>query len=217
MAVFSQNWFEFHAQKNFEKLLEVVDFTHPINYLEIGCYEGNCHKWIWDKALSKNSESRSTVIDPFEVSKTHSNAYGNFTNNLKQYLDKITIQKGFSDDILPILKKNSYDIIYIDGDHSAEAAFKDGVNSFPLLKVGGIMIFDDYLWTKLGNNGDDIGNYNSPFTGINCFLHEYKNKVKILDNFVPPIKQVTVDMLLQNKNNFRDLYNYQILLQKISN
>jgi len=86
-----------------------------------------------------------------------------------------------------------------------------------LLKVGGIMIFDDYLWTNLGNDGECIGNFGSPFTGINCFLHEYKNKVNILDDFVPPIKQVTIDILCQNKNNFRDLYNYQILLQKISN
>ena len=158
-------------------------------------------------------------MDPFENSKTHGNAYDSFTNNLNQYLPKINIQRGFSDDILPTLQNDSYDVIYIDGDHSAEAAFKDGVNSFPLLKVGGIMVFDDYLWTNLHDVnciGHSIGNYNSPLTGVNCFLHQYKNKVQLLDNFVPPIKQVTVHDLLQNGENFRDLYNYQVLLRKIS-
>ena len=46
----------------------------------------------------------------------------------------------------------SYDIVYIDGWHSAFGAMADGVMSWPLLKVGGVMIFDDYLWVppKLG-------------------------------------------------------------------
>jgi hypothetical protein len=42
--------------------------------------------------------------------------------------------------------------LYIDGWHSAFGALADGVMSWPLLNVGGVMIFDDYLWVppKLG-------------------------------------------------------------------
>jgi hypothetical protein len=33
-----------------------------------------------------------------------------------------------------------------DGSHRARDVLEDAVLSWPLLKVGGIMLFDDYLW-----------------------------------------------------------------------
>jgi hypothetical protein len=219
MSIFSQNWFESLGMKNFEKLKEIIDTNKPINYLEIGCFEGNCHKWMYENILL-HPNSKSTVVDPFEKSLTHSDSHDIFKNNLTSHLDKITINKGYSDDILPLLEKESYDIIYVDGDHTAEAAFKDGVNSFPLLKEGGIMIFDDYLWHGLSSAiiENNIGNWNNPCTGVNCFLFQYKDKIELLDNFQPPIKQVSVRDLYNN-NDYQSHYicnfNYQIILRKI--
>jgi predicted O-methyltransferase YrrM len=37
-----------------------------------------------------------------------------------------------------------YDLIYVDGSHAAHAALEDLVLSWPLLKAGGLLIFDDY-------------------------------------------------------------------------
>jgi len=167
------------------------------------------------------------VVDPFENSLTHGDSYNTFKINLNNYLDKITILKGFSDDVLPNLEKESFDIIYIDGDHTAEAAFKDGVNSFPLLKKGGIMIFDDYLWVGLTGinwyNSDlpgynNIGNWDNPCTGVNCFLFIFKEKVKLLENFTPPFKVISTRELYTNNDyqlNFTNKHNYQIFVKKI--
>ena len=55
---------------------------------------------------------------------------------------------GYSQNELKKLNKNYYDFIYIDGDHTNEGVFIDSVLSFPLLKNGGIIIFDDYLWSS---------------------------------------------------------------------
>jgi predicted O-methyltransferase YrrM len=220
MSNFSQNWFEGLAQNNFETLKEIIDTSKPINFLEIGCFEGNCHKWMYENILV-NPISRSTVIDPFEKSLTHPDSYSSFKNNLSDNLDKITIFKGYSDDILPLLEKESFDIIYIDGDHTAEAAFKDGINCFPLLKKGGIMIFDDYLWCGLiGGEGsyNNIGNWNNPCTGVNCFLFMFKEQVELLDNFTPPFKVISTRNLYHNidyQTNYSNKFNYQIFLKKI--
>ena len=56
--------------------------------------------------------------------------------------------KGFSDVLLPnlISTKKQYDIIFIDGNHTAPYVLSDAIMSWKLLKVNGIMIFDDYLW-----------------------------------------------------------------------
>ena len=59
---------------------------------------------------------------------------------------------------------------------SPEQAYKDGCNSFKLLKSGGLMVFDDYLidYTLV----PEYAHYGSPKEGINKFLNEYSNKIK---------------------------------------
>lgn len=39
-----------------------------------------------------------------------------------------------------------YDFIYIDGSHVAKDVMTDACMAWPLLKSGGIIVFDDYLW-----------------------------------------------------------------------
>ena len=219
--MYTQNWFEQLAQKNFETLKNIIKVNDKINFLEIGCFEGNCHKWIYENILV-NPESKSTVIDPFEQSNTHPNAYNTFVNNLENYLNRITIKKGFSDNVLPSLEKESFDIIYIDGDHSTAGVFKDAVNSIPLLKKGGIMIFDDYLWGGIDGfyrgGSLSIGNTGHPLLGINLFLFAYKEQFEIMSGFNPPCAILDLDKLRCDENYRNELsnkYNYQIFIKKL--
>jgi predicted O-methyltransferase YrrM len=66
-----------------------------------------------------------------------------------------------------------YDIIYIDGDHHSHSVLEDAILSWPLLKKGGIMIFDDYMW-------NDIKSIDSPHIGINSFITCYRGMLDIL-------------------------------------
>jgi hypothetical protein len=45
-----------------------------------------------------------------------------------------------------ITQGRRYDFIYVDGSHDADAVLTDACMCFGLLKPGGIMLFDDYLW-----------------------------------------------------------------------
>jgi predicted O-methyltransferase YrrM len=220
--MFSQNWFEGLAKKNFEFLKSIIDINSPINYLEIGCFEGNCHLWMYENIL-KNPESKSVVIDPFEKSLTHPDSYEIFKKNLINYSYNISINKGFSDDILPTLQKDSFDIIYIDGDHSAEAAYNDGINSIDLLKSGGILIFDDYLWIGLTLphsgwlNEHLIGGDLNPCKGINKFIEECGDKFEIIDGFSPPCQVIDIEKLYNDEEyacNYQNIFNYQMFLRK---
>lgn len=50
--MFSQHWFEeLNGQKNFSCLKNLFDYQKPINFLEIGCFEGNCHLWMYQNLL----------------------------------------------------------------------------------------------------------------------------------------------------------------------
>ena len=217
---FSQNWFEVLALKNFETFKKLIDFTKPINFLEIGCFEGNCHKWMYENILL-NQHSKSTVIDPFEKSLTHPDSYETFRSNLNNYLNRIIIHKGFSDDVLPLLETESFDIIYVDGDHSALAAYNDGVNSFPLLKSGGILIFDDYLWIGTNNvelqDDSKIGGEGNPCKGVNKFVKEYEANIKLMEGFTPPCNIIDIKRLYSDethRSNYINTFNYQIFCIK---
>jgi predicted O-methyltransferase YrrM len=71
-------------------------------------------------------------------------------------------------------KNNTYDFIYIDADHVASSVLSDAELSWPLLKAGGIMSFDDYSW------GDEKPAHLRPRTAILSFVEKYKNQIETM-------------------------------------
>ena len=84
--------------------------------------------------------------------------------------DKISVNRGFSNEELPKLQDDYFDIIYIDGNHEPEYVLEDAVLAFRKLKQDGIMIFDDYGW-----GGPDLTQ-----RGIDGFLSGYHKRITIL-------------------------------------
>jgi hypothetical protein len=72
-------------------------------------------------------------------------AYNIFLHNVSTLPKSILCQhlKGQSEGILPMLKNEQFDIIFIDADHTYEPVKKDILNSIPLLNDGGIICGDD--------------------------------------------------------------------------
>ena len=70
-----------------------------------------------------------------------------------------------------------FDFIYIDGDHTSNGVYEDAILSFPLLKQGGIMAFDDYLWKHDSKNPEL-----EPKMGIDKFLKDNEKEVKVIVN-----------------------------------
>ena len=232
MSFFTNTWFETLAKKNFDNVKKYLTKDNKelpaINYLEIGCYQGNCHLYMYENILT-HPDCKSTVIEPFgggTGSSQHENAYEIFVNNLKDHLHKIHICCGLSNNYLHTLEPNTYDIVYIDGDHSSIQTYLDGINSWSLLKKGGIMIFDDYLWhgfgITLGNLywGMRIGEYNHPAAGINRFLEEKKGEYFLFgkkEGFDTECKILDLNRLgdPDYASHFIANFNYQIWIKKI--
>tara|TARA_Y100000593_G_scaffold2656_1_gene5367 strand:- start:1062 stop:1550 length:489 start_codon:yes stop_codon:yes gene_type:complete len=60
------------------------------------------------------------------------------------YSGAVVFHDGSSHDILPSLElENHFDAIYVDGDHSYEGGLNDLNNVLPLVKPGGVILFDD--------------------------------------------------------------------------
>ena len=149
-----------------------------LNYLEIGPFEGRSFYWMMDNILTHPS-SKATAIDVFETSTSQyyiTDFEKRFRKNAKisGRNKDITIIKGYSQVELRPLPLKSFDVIYIDGSHAAEDVMADVVLSWGLLKVGGMMIFDDFRWHE------DWPFFLRPAFSINAFLSAYDKEIEVV-------------------------------------
>lgn len=114
-----------------------------IHFLDIGSFEGRSSLWFLENILTDPTSS-ITCVDSF----SRKGGEPRFDHNIgvSGFSKQVTKIKGKSEDVLPTLKKQSFDIIYIDGCHKPLNVLMDAVLSWLLLKPGGIIIFDDYAW-----------------------------------------------------------------------
>lgn len=148
------NWFlQGGAQHNFAKYLpELLD--RPISALQVGAYTGDATVWLFENLLSRNENSSLVDVDTWGGSdepehkamdwQSVESVYDSKTNH---YLEsgKLCKVKSTSDEFFDT-NEATYDFIYIDGDHTAAAVLKDGVNAVKFINPKGILAFDDYMW-----------------------------------------------------------------------
>jgi predicted O-methyltransferase YrrM len=84
-----------------------------------------------------------------------------------------------------------FDLIYIDGSHQAPDVLSDAVLAFQLLRVGGIMIFDDYLWRLEPDGRQDP--LNMPKPAIDSFINIFQRKLRVISGL--PIWQLYIERM----------------------
>jgi hypothetical protein len=171
------NWFD--SQKyNFENHLTKFKGKPNLKFLQVGAYTGDASDWLLTSILLDPS-STLTDIDTWQGSDEREHkamdfnaVYGIYLNRMDKYENVMSI-KGDSSYVLPNLKEK-YDFIYIDGDHTEKAVYRDATNAWPLLKAEGILAFDDYLW------GQDVHPSLRPMLAIDRFLEEKQGEYVLL-------------------------------------
>ena len=162
---------------NLNFLTNNLDNTNNTNnMLEIGSYEGRSAIFF----LKKFSKGQITCVDTWCGSDEHDNKEfinieKNFDLNTNYFL-KINRLKKFKMTSNEFFKINSdkFDLIYVDGDHSAKQVFKDINNSWNILNKGGCLILDDYMWWYY----NDLKK--NPSTPINKFILNNINEINYL-------------------------------------
>ena len=198
---FTSNWFEINGKQVWDSLIPQVK---PSKVLEIGSYEGESTCYIinfledkknaelhcidtWDGAI----EQKNREVDMLEVERRFDH-----NTNLALSKSKNSINfnklKGKSDIILSKLliekKENYFDFVYVDGSHQATDVLFDAVMAFKLVRVGGVIAFDDYIWFERNlPQGKDLNRCPKP--AIDAFINIYYNKVNIIQ---APLKQIYV-------------------------
>jgi len=121
-------------------LAKYVDLTQG-HYLEIGSMCG-----IIAMSLAEKYPDRNFVcVDAFlQGHATIAGEKETFLRNLREHnLKNVTLIEGDSLKVVPTLKQ-TFDVIFIDGNHAYEYVLGDALNSWRVLSPGGFLIFHDY-------------------------------------------------------------------------
>jgi hypothetical protein len=177
------NWFlQGGAQHNFAKYLpELLD--RPISALQVGAYTGDATVWLFENLLSRNENSSLVDVDTWGGSdepehkamdwQSVESVYDSKTNH---YLEsgKLCKVKSTSDEFFDT-NEATYDFIYIDGDHTAAAVLKDGVNAVKFINPKGILAFDDYMWRSGRGASYD------PYPSIDAIMTAFQSDFEIME------------------------------------
>lgn len=150
--------------------------------LEIGSYEGQSSVWIIENMLTKIGTL--ICVDTWEGGEDHQGidfkaVEDRFEANIKkakQGDQKIYKVKGKSVSGLAtcITGQYAFDFIYIDGSHIAKDVLTDACMAWPMLKKGGLMVFDDYMW------GDTRDILHRPKLAIDAFVNIFAEELQLV-------------------------------------
>jgi len=178
---FTQDWFS-HNIPNFEIIK--ANLSECKSILEIGCFEGRATCWMLENMLSLDGDI--VCVDTFKGSEEHTQIELSDVYKLWQYnVDAsrgedqcVACYIGTSYEMLGrlISEEQRFDFIYIDGSHTASDVMTDACMAWGLLKHGGIMLFDDYVWE------DAPGILHRPKLGVDYFttLFSEQNQLVLL-------------------------------------
>ena len=152
----------------------------PARGLEIGTFKGESAVWMCQNIFT-GPDAEYLCIDPFTGNKEHEVGHIDCSNLEAEAraalapFPKCKIIKGYShDELMQSFDCERFDFIYIDGSHYAGDVMFDSFLAFKLLKIGGILCWDDYLWNVFMEPLD------RPKMAIDTFLAMWGWKLEVI-------------------------------------
>jgi predicted O-methyltransferase YrrM len=194
---FTQDWFSRSIPSWTLILNKLSERTTHLRILEVGVFEGRSTCWLLQNHC-KTPESSIVAIDSFQGGIEHQGMElgtlrKRFEANIATVASpaQVEILEGFS---LPQLAKliaegyQRFDFISIDASHQAPDVLGDAVLGFELLKPGGVMAFDDYIWSPMRPGTENP--LLLPKAAIDAFTTLFSQKIRIIPNL--PLYQLYI-------------------------
>lgn len=182
---FTKDWFS-NAVQIWEQIFAQLPEKKML--LEVGSYEGRSSCWLVENALEDGGVLY--CLDTWEGGEEHKAAGDNMGSVRERFESNITeIRKQFPLRSVMSVAGESYvslasfiasgssgkfDFIYIDGSHQAADVLADACMAFGLLKIGGVMVFDDYLWSP------QIDLIRRPKAAIDAFVNLFCERLLVI-------------------------------------
>ena len=188
MQRFTEDWFTPHIPHWERLFFGELGWSPetPLRVVEIGSFEGRSTLWFLDRLL-RHPDSRITCIDTFEGGAEHvetqtAGLHERFLSNLTAsgHAEKAEVLRMPSFDGLSRLlaRGDRVDLVYVDGSHEAPDVLADLVLAFRLLAEGGVILCDDYLWSREETAQADV--LGCPKLAIDAFTNIHRRQIEFL-------------------------------------
>lgn len=173
---FKHDWFTANVPYWLDIFQEQGLRDRPIRALEIGSFEGLSACFT----LQQLPQAHLTCVDTWDGSDeltalAFDSVEQAFDRHVEPWRERVTKRKSPSLRYLANLDAaEKFDLIYVDGSHHADDVMVDALLAFEHLKVGGVMILDDYLWRYYPRPSED------PARAINSFLRLCEGRLRLI-------------------------------------
>jgi predicted O-methyltransferase YrrM len=199
---FSNTWFD----QNIPVWDALLPRFAPKRVLEIGSYEGRSASYLIEK-FGPSQPLELHCVDTWEGGIEHDRAgmstvEARFDKNIQTALRKVgnpqVVVKKHKKlsylalaELITVERKGTFDVLYVDGSHQAPHVLTDAVMGFHLVRSGGLMIFDDYIWSMEEMGKQDM--FNMPKMAIDAFVNVFTRKAVVVRG--APVYQLYVTKL----------------------
>lgn len=185
---YTQDWFSGYIPIWNELLAQIK----PSKILEIGSFEGRSTCYVIETSGALQ-DLEVHCVDTWEGGAEHAGlevpaVEQRFRRNTSRAIASVThrvnlvVHKKPSNlalvELISAGHVSSFDLIYVDGSHQAPDVLSDAVLSFRLVRKGGLIVFDDYLWSMEPPGKQDL--LNMPKPAIDSFVNIYQRKLRVL-------------------------------------
>ena len=178
---FTHDWTQFLTQ-SLSNLFPQIP-SKPMKVVEVGSFEGLGTRILFDRLVSHHPDSRLYCIDPWQdvyvpgeplkfadIDGLFVGQFARFLQNTTNLGPNVVPLRGTSNQVLPMFTER-LDFAYVDGDHSPHQIYQDGNMLLPLMRKGGIILFDDYPWIHKGERCSD---------GIDRWIQDNRDNVDVI-------------------------------------
>ena len=202
---FTNSWFEDH-RRIWDDLIQSL---LPSKILEVGSFEGRSTCYLID-TLASQEPLLVHCVDTWQGGVEHqsggqmesdmSAVEVRFRRNIELAISRspcsvnLIVDKARSSVALAklIVDGNSdFDLIYVDGSHNATDVLMDALMCFQLLRVGGVMVFDDYIWHE--GLPVEVDPLRCPKIAIDAFTTIFARKLRLIP--ATSIRQIYIEKL----------------------
>ncbi|KAK9810321.1 hypothetical protein WJX72_008612 [[Myrmecia] bisecta] len=198
MVSFTTDWFS-HNIETWQRVFTSVGWLgteKDLRALEVGTWEGRSACWLLQH-VCRSPGSKLVCIDNWAGAQQYGAAgkiYGldssiqsghaveeRFDSNVQVLqaegrVDKMKMESMKALATLIIAEGDPFHVVYIDCSHNPKDLIADAVMSWPLVRAGGLLIFDDYAWEDVVT----LEEGQSPKHAIDAFLMLFSQELIVL-------------------------------------
>lgn len=168
---FNRDWFS-HQKADVHRVV-AEHVRQPATYLEIGVHEGLAFFWMMDRVLAHPKSRGVGVLTTYDGA-TQKQLFANLSKNPRPW--RLEIRRGSTRRTVARAQAlGSADVVFVRGGRSGPDVSRDLIHAWEALKVGGLLLIDDYRYRP------DWPTELRPTLAVDSFISSFRQELRVIE------------------------------------